>query len=237
VECSVNTKEIGVIVAFTALTAVLNLVKIPVPFLPYFSYQLGDITLVIAFLLFGLGIGFAVVILSMIVSIAMLPSAVGIIGAPYYQAAVISMVLGVCLYEKLIKPKIQNSRYLVAKSASISTVISILTRTLIMLPLDYYIYGYLVSIVSGWSLTDAYALVLTTLPLMVIYNITVPLFAIPTSYYTAEKVSKHYKSGFFTKSLIRNNSGKQAVNVGSPFKPAPSLELNQANTKSTQEKT
>jgi riboflavin transporter FmnP len=232
-----NTKAVGIVAAFTALTTVLNLVKIPVPFLPWFNYQLGDITLVITFLLFGLSIGFTVVILSMIVSVAMLPNAVGIIGAPYYYAAVISMVLGVCLFEKLIKPKIQNSRYLVAKSTSLSTVISILSRVLIMLPLDYYIYGYLVSIVSGLSLAEAYAFVMAWMPLMILYNITVPIFAIPTSYYTAEKISKHYKSPLFTKSLIHNNSGKQTSNVGSPFKPVPTLELNQANTQAAKEKT
>lgn len=232
-----NTKAVGIVAAFTALTAVLNLVKIPVPFLPLFNYQLGDITLVITFLLFGLSIGFTVVILSMIISVAMLPNVVGIIGTPYYYAAVISMVFGVCLYEKLVKPKIQNSRYLVAKSTSLSTVISILTRTIIMLPLDYYIFGYLVSIASGWSLADAYGLVLTTMPLMILYNITVPLFAIPTSYYTAEKVSKHYKTPLFTKSLIHNNPAKPAPNVGSPFKPVPTLEINQTNTKTSTEKT
>jgi hypothetical protein len=106
-----------------------------------------------------------------------------------------------------------------------------------MLPLDYYIYGYLVSIVSGWSLADAYALVLATLPLMVLYNITVPLFAIPTSYYTAEKISKHYKSALFTKSLIHNNQAKPAPNLGSPFKLGPTLEINPANTKTSTEKT
>jgi riboflavin transporter FmnP len=231
-----NTKAVGIVAAFTALTAVLNLVKIPVPFLPWFSYQLGDITLVIAFLLFGLAIGFTVVILSMIISVAMLPTAVGVIGAPYYYVAVISMVFGVCLYEKFIKPKIQNSRFLVAKSTSLSTVISILTRTLIMLPLDYYVYGYLVSVVSGLGLADAYGLVLATMPLMILYNITVPLFAIPTSYYTAEKISKNYKSPIFTKSLIHNNSGKQTVNIGSPFKPVPTLELKQATAQATKEK-
>jgi hypothetical protein len=173
----------------------------------------------------------------MIISVAMLPNAVGIIGAPYYYAAVISMVLGVCLYEKLIKPKIHNSRYLVAKSASVSTVVSILTRTLIMLPLDYYIYGYLVSLVSGLSLAEAYAFVLAWMPLMILYNITVPLFTIPASYYTAEKISKHYKTSLFTNSLIHNNSGQQTVNIGSPFKPVPTLEINQANTKPSIEKT
>jgi riboflavin transporter FmnP len=232
-----NTKAVGIVAAFTALTAVLNLVKIPVPFLPWFNYQLGDIILVIAFLLFGLSIGFTVVILSMIISVAMLPNAVGIIGAPYYYAAVISMVLGVCLYEKLIKPRIQNSRYLVAKSTSLSTVISILSRTLIMLPLDYYIYGYLVSLVSGLSLAEAYAFVLAWMPFMILYNITVPIFAIPTSYYTAEKISKHYKSGFFTKSLIHNNPARPTPNLGSPFKPVPTLEINQVNTKTSTEKT
>lgn len=231
-----NTKAVGIVAAFTALTAVLNLVKIPVPFLPWFSYQLGDITLVIAFLLFGLAIGFAVVILSMVVSVVMLPTAVGIIGAPYYYAAVITMVLGVCLFEKIIKPKIQNSRYLVAKSTTLSTVVSILTRTLIMLPMDYYIYGYLVSIVSPLGLAEAYAFVLAWMPLMILYNITVPLFAIPTSYYTAEKISKHFKSPLFTKSLIHNNSAIPTPNLGSPFKPAPTLNDNQANTKAAKEK-
>jgi hypothetical protein len=60
-----------------------------------------------------------------------------------------------------------------------------------MLPLDYYIYGFLVSMVSGLRVADSYALVLSTMPLIIFYNITVPLYVVPISYFIAKNVSKH----------------------------------------------
>jgi len=58
-----NTKAIGVTIAFAALTTALNVIKIPVPYLQNYSYQIGDIALVAAFLLFGPKSGIAVAFL------------------------------------------------------------------------------------------------------------------------------------------------------------------------------
>ncbi len=91
------------------------------------------------------------------------------------------------------------------KRTTLSTVFGVITRTIIMLPLDYYVYGYLVSIVSGLSISEAYALILAALPGIILYNITVPLYAIPISYYIAKKMLSHYNSDLFKNSLFREN--------------------------------
>jgi riboflavin transporter FmnP len=199
----VNTKTLGVITAFTALAAALNLIKIPTPYLLYFSYQLGDIILVIAFLLLGLKKGFLVAVLNMIVSIAINPSIVTLIGGPYYLVSVLTMVLGVYIFEKLIRTRNKNKQVGTGKSTSISTILSILTRTIIMLPLDYYVFGFLVSLASGWSISAAYASVLAVMPLIIFYNITVPLYVVTISYLITDKLLKHFDSSIFADSFIK----------------------------------
>jgi len=189
-----NTRVIGVTIAFTALTTALNFIKIPVPYLPYFSFQIGDIALVAVFLLFGPKSGVAVAFLSMVVSMTLFVGPGGFIGPPYYFIAILTMLLGVYISERLIVCKISLSKnHFVAKPVVLSTVFGILTRTLIMLPLDYTVFGMLVSFTSGMSISMAYATVYAIMPGIVLYNVTVPLYVIPTSYYISRKVSKSLK--------------------------------------------
>jgi riboflavin transporter FmnP len=185
-----NTKALGAIIAFTALTVALNFIRIPALYLPTFSYQLGDIAIVTALLLFGLGIGLTVAVLSMLISILINTSPVGPVGPMYYILSVLALLFGVYVFERFIKPKFAKN-LTASKRATFSTVGGILSRTLIMLPLDYYIYGYLVSLVSGLSISDSYALVLSTMPLIVLYNVTVPLYVVPISYFITKSVSKY----------------------------------------------
>lgn len=197
-----NSKAIGAIIAFTALATALNFVRIPVPYMPTFSYQMGDIVLVIAFLLFGMKTRVTVAVLNMLISMAIFTGPGSFVGAPYYLVAVLTMVFGIYLFEKIIKPKIQTKRHVAFASTSLSTAFGILTRTLIMLPLDYVVYGFLVSLVSGLSMSNAYGIVLASMPGIILYNITVPIYVIPTSYYIAKKTSKHYKSTLFQNSFM-----------------------------------
>ncbi len=189
-----NSKALGLVIAFTALATALNLVRIPVPYLLNYSYQLGDIILVIAFLLFGVKIGLTVAIFNMFASIAIFPNPVGIIGAPYYLFSVLTMVLGVYIFGKIIKPRIINKPFFNAKSATLATLCAVLTRTLIMLPMDFLIFPYLVSLVSGLTISEAFNSVLIVMPGIILYNITVPIYVIPISYFVAKKVSTHLKS-------------------------------------------
>ena len=79
----------------------------------------------------------------------------------------------------------------IIKTASVATAFGILTRVLIMLPFDYFVYGFLVSLVSGLSVSVSYAIVLASMPWIIIYNITVPIIMIPISYSIAKSVSKY----------------------------------------------
>jgi riboflavin transporter FmnP len=90
-----RTKAIGIIIVFTALTTVLNLFRIPVPFLPFFSYYLGDIAIVAAFLLFGPKYGVSIAFLSVFASMTILYGQGSFVGPPYYFISVLAMLLRV----------------------------------------------------------------------------------------------------------------------------------------------
>ena len=186
-----NSKAIGMVITFTALTTALNFIRIPVPYMPTFSYTIGDIAIVVAFLLFGPRPGIAVAFLSTIITMIILPGPAGIVGPLYYFIAVSTMLLGVYLSSKLIQRRIEILSS--TKAVIIFTLLAILTRTLIMLPLDYMVYGALVSVISGLSMSAAYAIVVAAMPGIILYNITVPIYVIPTSYYIAKKTSKELK--------------------------------------------
>jgi riboflavin transporter FmnP len=186
-----NTKAIAIIAAFTALTTVLNFIKIPAPYLPTFSYQIGDIALVVAFFLFGPKIGVTTAFLNMVTNIIFAAGPVGFIGPPYYFISVMTMLFGLYISDKIIKGKrLKSKNQVFAKPVTLYTTLGILTRTLIMLPLDYTIYGILVSLVSGLNMSASYALVIATMPSIIFFNITVPLYVVPISYYIAKRVCK-----------------------------------------------
>jgi riboflavin transporter FmnP len=191
VRFKMKSKAIGIIIAFTALTTALNFIKIPVPYMPTFSYTIGDITIVIVLLLLGLKLGITVAFLSTMITMIILPGPAGLVGPPYYFIGVSTMLLGVYIATKLLgrRDNLQSG----AKVVILLTLLAVLTRTLIMLPLDYTVYGALVSIVSGLSMSNAYAIVIASMPGIVAYNITVPLYVIPTSYYITKKLSKSLK--------------------------------------------
>jgi hypothetical protein len=197
-----RAKAVGVTAAFTALASVLNLVPIPAPYLFGYMYQLGDIILVIAFFLFGLKIGLATVILNMVVSIVLNPSLIGFVGAPYYMLSVLSMIFGSYVFLRIVKKMNLNKRYGEGKSTAYATLFSVITRALIMLPMDLFVFGFLVAFVSGWSTEASFALITLRLPLIIIYNLTVPLYVIPISHYVAKHIPTRLDSKLFENSIV-----------------------------------
>ncbi len=190
-----NSKAIGVIIAFTALTTALNLIRIPVPYMPSYSYQIGDIALVVAFLIFGAKVGITIGLLSMGVAMTILIGPGGVISPPYNFLAIAAMLFGVYLSAKFVaskrfQSKINDGNF---RPVLVFTFFSVLTRTLIMLPFDYTIYGFLVALISGLSVPAAYTIVLAAMPGIILYNVTVPLYVVPTSYYIAKRVKNTLK--------------------------------------------
>lgn len=197
-----NAKAIGVIIAFTALTTALNFVRIPAPYNLFLSYQLSDIVLIVAFLLFGLRAGVTIATLNMFLKMTILMDVSGFVGPPYYLIGFLSMFFGVFLFEKLVKHENKTDKHSTFKDVAISTALGTFTRTLIMLPLDYLFFGFLVSVVAtGLTISEAYAMVIAAMPTLIFYNITVPILMIPTSYFIARKLSKFtpmFKSPFIS---------------------------------------
>ncbi len=203
-----NTKTLAVIISFAALATVLSLIRIPAPYMPTFTYYIDDIVIVVGFLLFGIKIGAAIMAVNLIAETALVPSPVGIIGGPYGLLATFTMVLGVYVFEKVFRRRFLNGKFGNTKAATAATGMGLLTRVLIMLPLDYYLYGFLVSLVSGLSIADSYALIWATMPFIILYNVTVPLYVIPISYLIAKKASG-LNSGLFKNALYREAARSQ----------------------------
>jgi hypothetical protein len=120
-----------------------------------------------------------------------LPGPAGLVGPPYYFVGIATMLLGLYIACKFIERKIELQ--VGVKTVILLTAFAIFTRTLIMFPIDYTVFGALVSVVSGLSMPDAYAIVRAAIPEITLYNITVPLYVVPTSYYIAKKLAKSLK--------------------------------------------
>ena len=119
------------------------------------------------------------------------PGPAGLVGPPYYFVGIATMLLGLYAACKLIERRIELQ--VGAKTVILLTAFAISTRTLIMFPIDYTVFGALVSVVSGLSVPDAYAIVRAAMPEIILFNITVPLYVVPTSYYIAKRLSKSLK--------------------------------------------
>jgi riboflavin transporter FmnP len=186
-----NTKAVGVIIAFTALATVLNYIKIPVPYLPNFTYQMGDIVLIVALLLFGAKPAVTIATLNMLLTIILYQNPAGPIGPPYYLISVLAMFMGIYLAQRTRSWKKTSEKQYAPKSVILSITLGAISRTLIMLPLDYFIYPLLVSLVAGLSAPVAYSIIMAALPSMIIYNITVPIIMVPISYIIATRIAKY----------------------------------------------
>ena len=176
-----DSKEIATIVVFSALTVALNLspVKIPAPYALFLIYQLWEIPIVAAFLLYGLRIGIAISLINTIVLLGVFPGELPT--GPFYNlAAVLSMLLGIYIIHRLMSGRF--SRKLEAISAS---VLGTLTRVGVMTVVNWSLLRYPPPI--GFSMPVSTITVM--LPLIVFFNATLALYTIPIGYILARTVS------------------------------------------------
>jgi riboflavin transporter FmnP len=97
-----NSKSIAAIIVFTALTLALNLspIKIPAPYAPFLIYQIWEIPIVAAFVLYGPKVGVPVAIINTLVLLIIFPGALPT--GPFYNlAAVLSMLIGIYIVQRV----------------------------------------------------------------------------------------------------------------------------------------
>jgi riboflavin transporter FmnP len=187
-----NTRAVAATIVFAAITIVLNPaftgLAIPAPFFPFAIYYFWEIPIVAAAFIISPKHGILIALVNMIVMLAIGQGVV--IQQPFYQsAAAISMLLGVFLATRIVVRKVpQEEINPQRKLLTYSTALGILFRVGIMTILGYVLFRYPV---IGFSLPEP--VILAMLPLIALYDATLPLYTIPIGYLIAKTVSKNLK--------------------------------------------
>ncbi|MEM2738546.1 MAG: hypothetical protein QXK93_06135 [Candidatus Bathyarchaeia archaeon] len=183
----ISTKTIAVIAVFAALTISLNLspIKIPAPYAPYLIYQVWEIPIVAAFLLYGFLAGIAIAVLNTLVLLMAFPGML-LTGPLYNLAAVISMLMGVSL-PKIIYKNPKSSRHALA---IMLTVFGIIFRAGIMTIVNWAFLRFPPPV--GFGMPEPS--IIMSLPLIAFFNATLALYTIPLGYVIAEAMKLYVKA-------------------------------------------
>jgi len=184
-----NTKTIASIIIFAALTIALNLsspIKIPAPYAPWLIYQIWEIPIVAAFLLYGAVVGFTIAVLNTLVLLAVFPGELPT-GPLYNLAAILSMLLGMMLVKKIIDR--HSRRFGETPSSILVTSSGIIFRMMTMAFVNWAFLRFPPPV--GFSMPEE--AIIMYVPLVVIFNATLALYTIPLGYFVARAVKSGVK--------------------------------------------
>lgn len=175
-----NAKTTAVIITFTAITVVLNLspIKIPAPYAPFLIYQIWEIPIVAAFLLYGATAGVIITLINTVVLIAVFPGALPT-GPLYNFTAILSMLLGIGITKIFVEKHSQKHEVFLATSFTISGII---LRAGVMALVNWAFLRFPPPV--GYGMPET--VIIATIPLVVIFNITLALYTIPIGYSLAK---------------------------------------------------
>lgn len=176
-----RSRTIAALAAFAALTVALNLspIKIPAPYAPFLIYQIWEIPIVAALLLYGLRLASAVAVVNTMVLLAVFPGP-NPTGPFYNLAADLSMLLGIFIIMRLVGW--QQS----VKVIALSTAFGAVMRVSVMTVINYTFLRYPPPI--GYSI-PVEALV-AMLPILGFFNATLALYTTPAAHLVAMAVSR-----------------------------------------------
>ena len=182
-----NTKNTAIISIFTALTIALNLspFKFPAPYAPFLYYQIWEIPIVAAFVLYGPLTAIAVSILNTLTLLVLFPGALPT-GPLYNLAAVLGMLLGI-YSAHLIKRKSLNQEF--AMLNLLATGLGVTFRVVVMTLVNWTFIRYPPPI--GFSMPEE--AIIGILPLVAFFNATLASYTIPVGYALARAVSFRIK--------------------------------------------
>ncbi|PDM26756.1 hypothetical protein CP083_02285 [Candidatus Bathyarchaeota archaeon B24-2] len=183
-----NSRTIATVAVFSALTVALNLspFKIPAPYAPFLYYQIWEIPIVTAFLLFGPLVGLYVSIINTLVLLIYFPGALPV-GPLYNLAAILGMLLGVYVAQKVVsrRSSIKNELVFILSS----TVLGVISRVLIMSVVNWAFLRYPYPI--GFELPEE--VIVMMLPVIGFFNATLAMYTIPVGYVLARTISYSIK--------------------------------------------
>jgi len=179
-----ESKKIAAIAIFTALSValVLSPAKFPAPFATFLKYQIWEIPIVAAFLLYGPLVGVAASTVNTTVLLFVYPGDLPT-GPLYNLAAVLSMLLGVYIIHRFA------ARYFSKRQETMliafSTVLGSIARVGIMSMVNWAFLRYPYPVGYGMPVDGITAL----LPVIGLFNATLTLYTIPLGYFVSRAVS------------------------------------------------
>jgi riboflavin transporter FmnP len=179
-----DSKTLALIAVFAALTVALTVyspIRIPAPYAPFLIYQIWEIPIVAAFLLFGPKIGTSIAVINTIVLLLVFQGALPT-GPLYNLAAVLSMLLGILFTIKLLTSFKVHSEAVTTTSA---TALGLLLRVGIMTVVNWAFLRYPPPI--GYSMPEGE--IMTFLPIIGLFNASVVLYTVPLGQLIAKAVS------------------------------------------------
>ena len=126
-----NSKTITIIAVFAAVSIALSLspLKFSAPFAPFLKYQIWEIAIVTAFLLYGMKIGISISIINTLVLFVFFPG--DLPSGPFYNfIAILSTLLGIFIIQKTLSKRYSRGKEVIL--TSISTVSGIILRVVVM---------------------------------------------------------------------------------------------------------
>jgi riboflavin transporter FmnP len=185
-----KSKSIALMASFAAVAIALNVVKVPVFYLPGLSYTPIEIPVVVAFLLFGFKIGVLVEVLHVVGQILFFPAGpAGFAVYPMGMLAVLLMFVGVYFASRFLTRKVGSKEAPDRKKTLVFlTAFAAVFRGGLMPLIDYgLLYHILLPLFLGTNIPEAY--IVGLVPGFVLYNLTVALYTIPIAYIIATKMS------------------------------------------------
>jgi riboflavin transporter FmnP len=177
-----ETKKIATISIFTALSVVLSTFKLSAPYMPFLYYQIWEIPIVAAFLLYGPLFGVTVSFINTLILLAVFPGALPI-GPLYNFTATMSMLFGVYIIHKFAAGRFSKQQE--TTLIVLSTVLGSIARVGVMTIVNWTFLPYPYPI--GFSI-PVNALP-PMLPLIGFFNATLAIYTIPLGYFVSRAVS------------------------------------------------
>lgn len=179
-----ESKIIAAIAIFVALSValVLSPAKIPAPYAPFLKYEIWEIPIVAAFLLYGPLVGVATSVMNTVVLLVVYPGDIPT-GPLYNLAAVLSMLLGIYIVHRFAAGHFSKRRGTILNASS--TALGIVIRVGVMSIVNYTFLRYPYPVGFGIPVEAITA----TLPVIVLFNATLALYTIPLGYFVSRAVS------------------------------------------------
>jgi riboflavin transporter FmnP len=180
-----RSRKISAVALFAALTIVLNLtVRIPAPYATFLIYEVWEVPILAAFLIFGAWVGILVAIVNLLSLIVIFPGII-LTGPLYNLAAILATMLGIYLLHRTLTSAKKRVKVVVIGT----TLFGALSRVLIMTIVN----GLFLPMSPPIGFNVPFSALPNLLILIAIFNASLALYTIPLAYSILKAVASRYR--------------------------------------------